>query len=49
MITAVAVLAAAALVKVVRVERNDAAASEDGGGADAVDSESVPAVGALAA
>jgi MFS family permease len=49
MITAVAVLAAAALVKVVRVERHEAAANEDGGGADAVDSESVPAVGALAA
>jgi MFS family permease len=49
MITAVAVLAAAALVKVVRVERHEAAANEDGGGADAVDSDSVPAVGALAA
>jgi predicted MFS family arabinose efflux permease len=49
MITAVAVLAAAALVRVVRVERHEAAANEAGGGADAVDSDSVPAVGALAA
>jgi predicted MFS family arabinose efflux permease len=49
MITGVAVLAAAALLKVVRVERHEAPANEDGGGADAVGSESVPAVGALAA
>ena len=53
MITAVAVLAAAVLVKVVRAERGEAvvaevAAEEDGGDA-AVEAESVPAVGALAA
>jgi predicted MFS family arabinose efflux permease len=53
MITAVALLAAAALVKVARAERGEAvaaevAAGEDGGDA-AVEAESVPAVGALAA
>jgi predicted MFS family arabinose efflux permease len=53
MITAVAVLAAAVLVKVVRAERGEAVAAEEAAGEDggdaAVEAESVPAVGALAA
>jgi predicted MFS family arabinose efflux permease len=54
MITGVAVLAAAVLVKVVRAERDEsvaveAATEEDGGGEADAEAESVPAVGALAA
>jgi hypothetical protein len=54
MITGVAVLAAAVLVKVVRAERDEsvaaeAATEEDGGGDAVAGAESVPPVGALAA
>jgi predicted MFS family arabinose efflux permease len=54
MITGVAVLAAAVLVKVVRAERDEsvaveAATEEDGGGEADAEAESVPAVGVLAA
>jgi hypothetical protein len=54
MITGVAVLAAAVLVKVARTERGavvaaEVAPEEDGGGDAAAEAESVPAVGALAA
>jgi hypothetical protein len=54
MITGVAVLAAAVLVKVVRAERDEVVAAEvaaeaDGGDDAVVEAESVPAVGALAA
>ena len=49
MITAVAVVAAAVLVKVVRGERNEIPADENGSGEAAADAERVPAVGALAA
>ena len=49
MITAVAILAAAVLVKVVGQRSDEAAAGEDPGGEPAVDPESVPAVGTLAA
>jgi MFS family permease len=52
MITGVAVLAAAVLIKVVRAERDEVAADEtvaDEDGGAAVEAESVPAAGALAA
>ena len=49
MITAVAALAAAVLVKVVREERDETAVEDDGGGEADVDSDSVAPVGALAA
>jgi predicted MFS family arabinose efflux permease len=53
MITGVAVLAAAVLVKVVRADREEGAADEvpadEDGGGDAVDAESLPALSPLAA
>jgi predicted MFS family arabinose efflux permease len=49
MITAVAVLAAAVLLMVVRGERAETGADQDGAGETADESEGVPAMGALAA
>ena len=49
MIAALAVLAAAALIKVVGERCDETAADEDGCGGTAVDTERVPAVSTLAA